>query len=150
MWFLLQVNLTDMMGSNAVHQTTTEVEQGLQVACITAYTQAALHVAEAAVKGLEISPQMMTTAGDLASRVAEQGGAALIVDYGRNRPYPASLQAIRQHKFCGLLEQAGLADLSAHVDFTAIRSTTNSSPSCHIGLDRVRVFPSEKHIDTLC
>ena len=93
------------------------------------------------MKGLEISPQVMTTAGDLASRVAEQGGAALIVDYGRNRPYPASLQAIRQHKFCGLLEQPGLADLSAHVDFTAIRSTTNSPPSCRIGFDTMFGFP---------
>ena len=77
--------------------------------------------AEAAIKGLEISPQAMSTAGSLASRLAAKGGAALVIDYGRNRPYPASLQAIRQHKFCGLLEQPGLADLSAHVDFGAIR-----------------------------
>lgn len=77
--------------------------------------------AEAAIKGLEISPQAMSTAGSLASRVAAKSGAALLIDYGRSRPYPASLQAIRQHKFCGLLEQPGLADLSAHVDFGAIR-----------------------------
>ena len=77
--------------------------------------------AEAAIKGLEISPQAMSAAGDLASRVASNGGAALLIDYGRDRPYPASLQAIRQHKFCGLLEQPGMADLSAHVDFGAIR-----------------------------
>ena len=63
----------------------------------------------------------MTTAGELAKRVAAHGGAALLIDYGRNRSYPASLQAIKQHQFCGLLEQPGLADLSAHVDFSAIR-----------------------------
>ena len=63
----------------------------------------------------------MATAGELGSRVSASGGAALLIDYGRNRPYPASLQAIRQHKFCGLLEQPGLADLSAHIDFSAIR-----------------------------
>lgn len=63
----------------------------------------------------------MTTAGELAKRVAAQGGAALLIDYGRNRSYAASLQAIKQHQFCGLLEQPGLADLSAHVDFSAIR-----------------------------
>lgn len=45
----------------------------------------------------------------------------MLIDYGRNRPYPDSLQAIKQHKFCGLLEQPGRADLSAHVDFGAIR-----------------------------
>ncbi len=63
----------------------------------------------------------MSTAGDLAARVAARGGAALLIDYGRDRPYPASLQAIKQHQFCGLLEQPGLADLSAHVDFDAVR-----------------------------
>ena len=68
--------------------------------------------AEAALKGLEVSPQAMSTAGDLAQRIAAQGGAALLIDYGRNKPYPASLQAIKQHQFCGLLEQPGLAELS--------------------------------------
>ena len=75
------------------------------------------------MKGLEVSPQAMSTAGDLARRVATHGGAALLIDYGRNRPYPTSLQAIREHQFCGLLEQPGKADLSAHVDFGAIRLT---------------------------
>lgn len=86
----------------------------------------------------------MTTAGNLASRVAEQGGAALIIDYGRNRPYPASLQAIRQHKFCGLLEQPGLADLSAHVDFTAIRSVVTAlcTPLVSVSLQLQLDMPS--------
>lgn len=85
------------------------------------YTILAFCDAEAAIKGLEVSPQAMATAGHLADRVSAQGGAALLIDYGRSRPYPDSLQAIKQHKFCGLLEQPGLADLSAHVDFGAIR-----------------------------
>ncbi|KAL3144498.1 hypothetical protein ABBQ32_004236 [Trebouxia sp. C0010 RCD-2024] len=76
---------------------------------------------KAVMKGLEVSPQAMATAGQLGRRVSASAGAALLIDYGRNRPYPASLQAIRQHKFCGLLEQPGRADLSAHVDFSAIR-----------------------------
>ena len=73
------------------------------------------------MKGLEVSPEAMATAGELANRLSANGGAALLIDYGRNRPYPSSLQAIKEHKFCGLLEQPGLADLSAHVDFGAIR-----------------------------
>lgn len=91
--------------------------------CTCTYAHACLSVpdAEAAIKGLEVSPQAMASAGHLANRVSAKGGAALLIDYGRNRPYPASLQAIKQHKFCGLLEQPGLADLSAHVDFGAIR-----------------------------
>ncbi|DBA72425.1 TPA: hypothetical protein ACH3X2_010456 [Trebouxia sp. C0005] len=89
---------------------------------------------KAAMKGLEVSPQAMSTAGDLAKRVATHGGAALLIDYGRNIPYPTSLQAIREHQFCGLLEQPGKADLSAHVDFGAIRQGVRESQAaatCH-------------------
>jgi NADH dehydrogenase [ubiquinone] 1 alpha subcomplex assembly factor 7 len=63
----------------------------------------------------------MAVAESLAKRVAEHGGAALIIDYGQDGPYEASLQAIRQHKFVGLLEEPGTADLSARVDFAALR-----------------------------
>ena len=63
----------------------------------------------------------MAAAEGLAKRVSQHGGAALIIDYGQDRPYEASLQAIRQHKFVGLLEQPGSADLSARVDFSALR-----------------------------
>ncbi len=89
------------------------------------------------MKGLEVSPQAMTTAGDLAKRVATHGGAALLIDYGRNRPYPTSLQAIREHQFCGLLEQPSKADLSAHVDFGAIRSPQHFFPNCTLCLSIV-------------
>ena len=44
-----------------------------------------------------------------------------MVDYGRNAPYPDSLQAIREHSFVHMLSQPGHADLSAHVDFSALR-----------------------------
>lgn len=90
--------------------------------------------AEAAIKGLEVSPQAMATAGHLAGRVSAQGGAALLIDYGRNRPYPDSLQAIKQHKFCALLEQPGLADLSAHVDFGAVRYVMELWSCCCLAL----------------
>lgn len=76
----------------------------------------------------------MATAGHLASRVSALGGAALLIDYGRNRPYPASLQAIKQHKFCGLLEQPGLGDLSAHVDFGAIRHVSELWSGCILAM----------------
>ncbi len=63
----------------------------------------------------------MAIAGDLAKRVAKEGGAALVIDYGRDRLYPASLAAIREHGFVNMLSSPGTADLSAHVDFSALR-----------------------------
>lgn len=76
----------------------------------------------AAVRAIEVSPQSMALAQELAKRVASSGkGAALIMDYGQDRFYQHSLQGIRDHKFVGLLETPGSADLSAHVDFQALR-----------------------------
>lgn len=70
---------------------------------------------------IEIAPHAMVLAADLARRVASSTGAALLIDYGQDGPYPESLAAIRDHKFVSLLEQPGSADLSAHVDFAALR-----------------------------
>jgi SAM-dependent MidA family methyltransferase len=57
----------------------------------------------------------------LAQRIARQGGAALIVDYGHTKTgFGDTLQAVRQHKFADPLVDPGEADLTAHVDFAAI------------------------------
>ncbi len=63
----------------------------------------------------------MGLAGELARRVTAEGGAALVIDYGRDEPYADSLQAIKGHSFVPVLSQPGLADLSAHVDFSALK-----------------------------
>ena len=55
------------------------------------------------------------------------GGAALIVDYGRDGPYRDSLAGIRQHALVDVLEQPGTADLSARVDFDAVRLAVRRS-----------------------
>ena len=49
-------------------------------------------MSDEAMQHLEVSPQGMALAGKLAARVAQSGGAALIVDYGRDTPYGNSLQ----------------------------------------------------------
>lgn len=66
----------------------------------------------------ETCPQGEALVELLSYRLAEQGGAALFIDYG-----PAasalgdSLQAVKDHEFCNLLTTPGQADLTAHVDF---------------------------------
>jgi NADH dehydrogenase [ubiquinone] 1 alpha subcomplex assembly factor 7 len=57
----------------------------------------------------------------LSRRVARQGGAALIIDYGHTESgFGDTLQAVRQHKFSDPLEHPGEADLTAQVDFAAV------------------------------
>lgn len=69
----------------------------------------------------EVSPVSWRIAGDLAARLARQGGAALIIDYGYEGPATGdTLQAVKDHKPCNVLEDPGNVDLTAHVDFTAI------------------------------
>lgn len=58
----------------------------------------------------------------LASRVAV-GGATLIIDYGHAQSgLSDTLQAVRGHRFADVLAEPGEADLTAHVDFAALRA----------------------------
>jgi len=55
----------------------------------------------------------------LARRIAAQGGAALIIDYGYEGPAVGdTLQAVRDHRFTDPFAEPGEADLTVHVDFT--------------------------------
>ena len=57
---------------------------------------------------------------DLA-RLAREGGAALLIDYGYAKPALGdTLQAVHAHRYHPVLEDLGSADLTAHVDFTAV------------------------------
>ena len=57
----------------------------------------------------------------IASRVRDQGGAALIIDYGHLRSDAGdTFQAIARHSFADPLKNAGQADVTAHVDFQAL------------------------------
>ncbi|MDH3596818.1 MAG: SAM-dependent methyltransferase [Rhodospirillales bacterium] len=69
----------------------------------------------------EVSPAALGIATELGRRVGEQGGAALIIDYGRAESgLGASLQAVRRHQAHDVLAEPGSADLTAHVDFAAL------------------------------
>ena len=61
---------------------------------------------------------------EIAIRLRDEGGAALIVDYGY---YPSqsadTLQAVRQHKPVSIVESPGEVDLTAHVNFHMIEVT---------------------------
>jgi NADH dehydrogenase [ubiquinone] 1 alpha subcomplex assembly factor 7 len=57
----------------------------------------------------------------IATRVRDQDGAALIIDYGHLRSDAGdTLQAIARHSFADPLQAPGQADVTAHVDFQAL------------------------------
>jgi len=72
--------------------------------------------------------------GDIARHVAEQGGAALFVDYGSARgSRGSSLQAVLEHRRVDPLAEPGLADLSSHVDFSQSRAIAEANGAAFRG-----------------
>ncbi|KAK3015296.1 hypothetical protein RJ639_006934 [Escallonia herrerae] len=70
---------------------------------------------------VEICPKAMELTQTIAERISSDGGGALIIDYGLDGIISDSLQAIRKHKFVDILDDPGSADLSAYVDFAAVK-----------------------------
>jgi len=82
---------------------------------------------------IEVSPDGLAICREIARRIRDKGGAALIIDYG-----PAvsaagdSLQAVRHHRPHPVLETPGEADLTAHVDFAALaRAASAEGAAAH-------------------
>jgi NADH dehydrogenase [ubiquinone] 1 alpha subcomplex assembly factor 7 len=70
---------------------------------------------------VEISPKGREIIRAVAGRIAGEGGALLIIDYGYTETQTGeTLQALRNHRFVDPLEAPGECDLTAHVDFAAL------------------------------
>ena len=75
----------------------------------------------------ETSPASHTTVRSIANRIARHGGAALFIDYGyAEQSGGDSLQALQGHRRHEPLEAPGSADITAHVDFTALADTAEA------------------------
>ncbi|WP_240633895.1 class I SAM-dependent methyltransferase [Caulobacter flavus] len=70
---------------------------------------------------LESSPAQAALGAEIGHRVARDGGAALLIDYGRASPEPGdTLQALRAHRKEGPLDNPGQADLTVWADFPSV------------------------------
>jgi SAM-dependent MidA family methyltransferase len=71
---------------------------------------------------VETAPARDAAVAAIAGKLVASGGAALIIDYGHELSAAGdTLQAVRGHGFAPLLDRPGEQDLTAHVDFEAIR-----------------------------
>jgi NADH dehydrogenase [ubiquinone] 1 alpha subcomplex assembly factor 7 len=69
---------------------------------------------------VEVSPAAATVMGEIARRLATQGGAGLVVDYGYDAPQMGStLQALKNHAAADPFADPGEVDLTTLVDFHA-------------------------------
>ena len=75
----------------------------------------------------ERSPAQTALAAEIGLRVREDGGAALIVDYGSDRTgLGDTLQALMRHAKVDPLATAGEADVTQHVDFSAVAAAARA------------------------
>ena len=69
----------------------------------------------------EQSAAQAALGSEIGDRIARDGGAALLIDYGRATPgFGDTLQALRRHEKVDPLARPGEADLTIHVDFPAV------------------------------
>ncbi len=73
---------------------------------------------------VEASPTGKAVMTLIGERIARDRGAALVVDYGSDKPgIGDTLQAVRQHKYESPFAMPGAADVTCHVDFSALSRT---------------------------
>ena len=91
---------------------------------------------------------------EAAGRLAQQGGAALFIDYGHTAPRTGStLQAIARHRKVDPFADPGAADLTAHVDFATLAEVAQSHGARWLGTvpqgDWLRALGIEARVDAL-
>lgn len=77
-------------------------------------------------------------AAEIGARIAAQGGAALIVDYGDWQSLGDTFQAVKGHVPVDPMAEPGAADLTAHVDFAALARA--AAPARHTRLTPQGIF----------
>jgi NADH dehydrogenase [ubiquinone] 1 alpha subcomplex assembly factor 7 len=83
---------------------------------------------------IERCPAALALAAAIGGRIAREGIAALIVDYGPERTAAGdSLQAVRGHCFHDVLADPGEADLTAHVDFESLAAVARDAGAAAFG-----------------
>ncbi|MDO9524662.1 MAG: SAM-dependent methyltransferase, partial [Gemmobacter sp.] len=97
---------------------------------------------------VETCPAGIPVVTAIASRIATQGGAAMVIDYGGWRSKGDTFQALRAHAYADPLASPGTADLTAHVDFEPLANAATATGACVHGpigqgllLDRLGIGP---------
>ena len=97
---------------------------------------------------VETCPAAAAILQDVAQRLAVQGGATLMIDYGHLAPRTGStLQAIARHEKVDPLAMPGAADLTAHVDFAALAEVAQREGTRVLGSATQGAFLSALGID---
>ncbi len=89
---------------------------------------------------VEDCPSARAIVHEIAERIANYGGAGLIIDYGDWRSLGDTLQALHNHTVIDPLTKIGLCDLTAHVDYEALANTITTTMARHTRVTPQGVF----------
>uniref|UniRef100_A0A6Q2XUA3 Protein arginine methyltransferase NDUFAF7 n=1 Tax=Esox lucius TaxID=8010 RepID=A0A6Q2XUA3_ESOLU len=96
---------------------------------------------------VEVCPEGGVIVQRLANRIAGDGGAALIADYGHDGTKTDTFRGFKGHKLHDVLASPGSADLTADVDFSYLRKMAGAMVAC-MGPVSQRSFLKNMGIDT--
>ncbi|CDQ59217.1 unnamed protein product [Oncorhynchus mykiss] len=96
---------------------------------------------------VEVCPEGGVIVQQLANRIAEDGGAALIADYGHGGTKTDTFRGFKDHKLHDVLASPGSADLTADVDFSCLIKMAGATVVC-MGPVCQRDFLKNMGIDT--
>lgn len=96
---------------------------------------------------VEVCPEGGVMVQQLARRISEDGGAALIADYGHDGTKTDTFRGFKGHQLHDVLSSPGSADLTADVDFSYLRTMAGGGVAC-LGPVTQRTFLKNMGIDS--
>lgn len=83
---------------------------------------------------VEVSPESIILMQQIAERLEQNGGFGLIADYGHEGNGTDTFRAFKKHKLHDPLIDPGSADLTADVDFSALKKVRSNPCMAHLHL----------------
>ena len=75
---------------------------------------------------VEISDDALRISNLIGQIINNEGGCALIIDYGDWHSLGSTLQAVKSHKSKNIFDKPGKVDLTCHVDFEALAKNSGA------------------------
>ena len=100
---------------------------------------------------IEIQDDANILTKEISQDIAKNGGAALIIDYGyletNRKNYISTIQAVKGHRYSPIFKEIGNADISSHINFTALQDVATLHGANVYGPQAQREFLKNMHIE---
>ncbi len=98
---------------------------------------------------VELSPDRANYMAVLVERALAAPLYGLVIDYGHQKSALGdTLQAVREHEYCQIVDTPGESDLTAHVDFQALGAAATMAGACASEVITQRQFLQQLGIET--